>query len=326
MMRLVFVWVILLVQSVNAQFSPPAGMPGSTAVKLDSSIVIAWADSCVVERGPLHIMRPDSGFASYGMVENALGLADNVVVSLGDGGSATYYFASPLANRPGPDIAVFENSFSDYFLELAFVEISSDLVHFFRFPAVSNTSSLVQIASFGMLEPEQLHNLAGKYRGGYGTPFDFEELQNEPGLDIQQIRAVRVLDVIGTVDPDFASTDALGQLVNDPWPTDFESGGFDLDALAILDGTLGLADRPAFEGQVYPQPAAEQVFVRITSQLGKARQVRLVSAAGWSVAPEIIRSEADFLQLGLGKVPTGVYVLMIDFEHHSTQTKLVIVK
>lgn len=325
-MRSVIMWMILLAQSVQAQFSPPAGLPGSTAVKMDSSIIAGWADSCVIVRGPLHIMRPDSGLVSHGEAADALGLADNVVVSLGDGGSATYYFTEPLSNRPGPDIAIFENSFSDYFLELAFVEISSDLENFYRFPAVSNTSPAVQVASFGMLEPEQLNNLAGKYRGGFGTPFDFEELQIVQGLDIQQIRAVRVVDVIGTIDPDFAAFDSNGQIVNDPWPTDFESGGFDLDALAVLDATLEIAEWQSFDGQVYPQPASEQVFVRLVSHQGNLKQVRLISAAGVSIEPEVIRSEGEFLQLGLGQVATGAYVLLIETEESSTRTKLIIVK
>lgn len=322
-------WVFILIligQNVYAQFSPPAGMPGSTAVKADSSIVADWADSCVIVRGPLHIMRPDSGFVSYGNSANAAGVADNLVVSLGDGGSATYYFAQPLANRPGPDIAVFENSFSDFFLELAFVEISSDLVHFYRFPAVSNTSILTQVASFGTLDPEQVHNLAGKYRGGYGTPFDFEELQHEVELDIQQIRAVRVVDVIGTIDPDYSAVDSQGQIVNDPWPTDFESGGFDLDALAILDGSLSTPLLFEFDGQVYPQPASEQVGIRLAAHYGKVRSVRLISSAGLSFAPEIIRSEAEVLQLGLEQVPTGVYVLMLDCDYACTRTLLIVVK
>ncbi|MFN6048554.1 MAG: T9SS C-terminal target domain-containing protein, partial [Bacteroidota bacterium] len=51
--------------------------------------------------------------------------ASNGVVSLGDGGIATLTFDPPITNGDGFDFAVFENTFLDTFLELAFVEVST---------------------------------------------------------------------------------------------------------------------------------------------------------------------------------------------------------
>lgn len=80
-----------------------------------------------------------------------------------------------------------------------------------------------------------MNNLAGKYVFPYGTPFDLEELKNEPALDVNHITHVRVVDVTGSVNAIYAQRDATGRIINDPWPTDFPNGGFDLDAVAVIN-------------------------------------------------------------------------------------------
>ena len=133
---------------------------------------------------------------------------------------------------------MFENSINDSFLELGFVEVSSDGTNFFRFAAVSLTPTDTQVGTFGSVDPTNLYNLAGKYRRGFGTPFDLAELSGTPGLDLQRVSHVRVVDVIGSIDPLYATYDSQGHKVNDPWPTDFETGGFDLDAVCVLHQTV----------------------------------------------------------------------------------------
>jgi hypothetical protein len=181
---------------------------------------------------------PDSGLAISGSPEAALGPAtENGVVSLGDGGWICLEFPGLVRNGPGPDFAVFENGFSDSFLELAFAEVSSDGKTFVRFPAVSLTQTAVQTGPFGLLQGNLLHNLAGAYRAGIGTPFELDELEGMAGIDLQAIRYIRIRDVVGSIDPALGSRDSRGNLVNDPFPTPFPSGGFDLDAVAVLNGT-----------------------------------------------------------------------------------------
>ena len=62
-------------------------------------------------------------------------------------------------------------------------------------------------------------------------------LAGTPGLDIQRITHVKVIDVVGSIDPDYASHDSHGNKVNDPWPTPFHTGGFDLDAIGVIHAT-----------------------------------------------------------------------------------------
>lgn len=218
------------------QFAPAAGSVGSTAVAKDSSILVAWATHCVVQRGPMDISRPSLGLASAGTPLHATGAAgDGLTVSLGDGGSATLTFARPIQNGPGADFAVFENAFNNTFLELAFVEVSSDGQNFVRFSAISNTDTTTPVGSFGAVNPRHLYNLAGKYRANYGTPFDLEELRGASALlDINAITHVRLVDVVGSLQDAYARRDSRGYKINDPWNTPFASSGFDLDAVGVI--------------------------------------------------------------------------------------------
>lgn len=236
---LVLVLGLLVPSAVLAGlYAPAAGQQGSTAIHMDDDAFVGWATGIDVARGPMDIANPSDGNASYGTPENALGPAEGTstdVVSLGDGGSATLTFENPIVNGEGWDFAVFENSFSDTFLELAFVEVSSDGANYFRFDAVSLTPEDPQVGGFGILDPTDLHNLAGKYRQGYGTPFDLDDLIGKEGLDLNHIGWVRLSDVVGSVNDSYATYDSSGNKVNDPYPTGFPSSGFDLDAVGVIN-------------------------------------------------------------------------------------------
>jgi hypothetical protein len=225
--------------SLAGPFAPAAGQPSSTAIPFDSPAIAGWADSVVsLTRGPINIANPGLGVASFGTGANALGPAGTdttKVVSLGDGGAITLQFQKPIRDGAGADLAVYENGFADNFIELAFVEVSSNGIDFFRFPAVSLTPTVAQVGAFGSLDPTDLDNLAGKYRVGFGTPFDLSTLANvSPLLDVFNVPFVRIVDVVGSVNPSFGTTDSQGRLINDPYPTAFASGGFDLDGVAAL--------------------------------------------------------------------------------------------
>jgi hypothetical protein len=157
------------------------------------------------------------------------------VTSLGEGGSITVGFDTSLHDGDGYDFAVFENGFADDYLELAFVEVSSDGVNFSRFDAASLTPA--PVGAYGTLDPTQLQGFAGKYRVGWGTPFDLGWLSSRPEVraklvDLSNITAIRIVDVIG----DGRVRDSLGHLVYDPYPTT-GSAGFDLDAVGLINVT-----------------------------------------------------------------------------------------
>ena len=232
-----------LSQQVIAQFAPAAGQPGSTALRTDSSCFINWASHCHIQRGLKQINLPDSGYASVGTAQSAIGQAStNGVVSLGDGGIATLTFNPPITDGNGFDFAIFENTFLDTFLELAFVEVSTDSQSWARFPNESLTQTKVQTAAFGFTQPTNIHNLAGKYRHPYGTPFDLKDLAMMSNIRTNEIRYVRILDVVGSIDTIYAQRDSKNRIINDPWPTPFASSGFDLDAVGVINQAANMGN------------------------------------------------------------------------------------
>ncbi|MDR0564413.1 MAG: PEP-CTERM sorting domain-containing protein [Azoarcus sp.] len=216
--------------AVAGPFAPAAGQPGSTAIHMDDPSIVSWATG-------YQDYRPGPGVAAaWQTPEKALGKAvgDSYdIVTLGDKGTITLTFDGYLYNGDGYDFAIFENSFSDTFLELAFVEVSSNGTDFFRFDSYSFTPSLV--GGFGSVDPTNIDGLAGKYRQGWGTPFDLELLAGFDGLDINHVQYVRLVDIKGD-GSEFDNWPAEyggPHPIYDPFPTS-GSPGFDLDAVGVM--------------------------------------------------------------------------------------------
>lgn len=172
----------------------------------------------------------------------ALG-ATNTVVSLGDGGSITLTFPVPITDGPGPDFAVFENAFSNSsftFLEFAFVDVSSDGIHFVRFPSHTLAADPVPAYPEEPMEPEACGGLAGKHLQGSGTPFDLRALAGDASFDPRRVTHVRLVDIPG----DGSVSDSYGNPIFDPFPT-HGSGGFDLDAVGVLNPLVEIPADPA---------------------------------------------------------------------------------
>lgn len=252
-MRIIFaIGILFAARAAAGPYAPAAGQAGSTAVAHDDSGLIAWGSSVgQVTRGPFDISDPESPLVSFGNPNAAsIGPADgfspatgepltdpNKVVSLGDGGSITVLFNDPIANGSSWDFAIFENAFSDTFLELAFVEVF-DGDTWARFPTNSLTQTTTQIDQASSInhgiDPTNIDGFAGKYRAGFGTPFDLSILTGTPDFDLDHVIAVRVVDVVGSIDPTYARKDSFNRIINDPWPTPFSTGGFDLDAIGVF--------------------------------------------------------------------------------------------
>ena len=272
MKRIVPLLMAVVPVTLWAQFAPAQDKPGTTAMHADSSAFVAWATGVEVVHGPMNIADPSLGVTGANYPdENALGYPEGTfgVVCLGDGGMATLTFASPICNGEGPDFAVFENGFANaidpdtWALELAFVEVSSDGEHFFRFPAYSNTQTETQLGNGGTIDPSQIHNFASKYGAMYGTPFDLDEVDDNPLLDKNHVTHVRVVDVVGCIDPQYASYDCQGHIVNDPWPTPFPSSGFDLDAVGVIHDLqhFDIAETTDDAVSVYPNPVSSRMHI-----------------------------------------------------------------
>ncbi len=319
---LFLIFSLISFYSVLAQtFAPSVGIPGSTAVDKDSSVFLNWASSCTITRGYQDISDPSLGFTSVGDSSMAIGKAmENGVISLGDGGIAICSFAHPITNGPGFDFAVFENSFDDQFLELAFVEVSSDGSHFFRFCATSLSDTMVQTPGFGYTDATKLNNLAGKYRGGYGTPFDLEELKGISGLNINNITHVKIIDVVGSISRPYATYDAFKHKINEPWPTPYPSGGFDLDAIGVMHQSTitGLTSNENNNKLViYPNPATSGSLLHVESE-STITNIELVDSKGTPIL------QSQNTSIDLEGVKAGMYLLKIQTEAGMQVSKLLI--
>ncbi len=307
--KLIFLTGILFPTLFFSQsFAPAAGNIGTTAIHKDSSALVSWANGIELQRGYLNISNKSLGFANFGLAENALYQAEGNsydVVSLGDSGVAILTFPNPIKNGNGADFAVFENSFADDYLEYAFVEVSSDGINFVRFPPISETQTTVQIDGLGLSDCRNVNNLAGKYRQGYGTPFDLEELVGiaPQSVDLNNITHVKIIDVIGSINAQFGTFDSSGNIINEPWPSEFDSGGFDLDGIAVLNQFVNLEEQKnsildliKIENDIIYYLSENKTDLKIFDLTGKV----------------IIESSAD-KEINIQYLLSGIYFLKFEF-------------
>ncbi len=309
-----FILLLFIVPGfLHAQsFHPAPGNPGTNAIKRDSSCFVSWASGGTVQRGYLDIADTTitisgSNRASYGNLNLALGPATGSVtdvLSLGDSGIATLSFEQFIMDGPGYDFAVFENGFMDDYIEMAHVEVSSDGIHFFRFPSTTEIPTAVQASNATYTDCRLINNLAGKYRIGYGTPFDLNDLPNDPNLNKSAVTLVRIIDVIGAVS-DHVTTDQFGTTINDPYPTAFESGGFDLEAIGIINGTLGVDDLETLNVKVFPNPAADHIQIIVTGEA----DLSLYSTDGRLI---LTKKHLNSTFISMDEFATGMYYLQVN--------------
>jgi hypothetical protein len=249
-----FLIVIQLVAALltwAGPYPPDADEAGTHAISRNDSALISWAT------GYSDYIVGKNVDKTWQEPENALGVAEGNsfdIVALGSGGRLTLIFDPPIENGEGWDFAVFENSFSDRYLELAYVEVSSNGTDFVRFDAISLTAD--PVSGFGNIDPTDVDGLAGKYRQGYGTPFNLEDVSDKPGVlsgdvDLSSISFIRIVDVVG----DGSYLDSLGEVIYDPYPT-AGSAGFDLDAVGVSNGA--------------PYPAGEYIPPSVPAKNGNS--------------------------------------------------------
>jgi len=306
----------------SQSYPPQAEQPGSTAIFKESTVFVGWATGIEVERGLIQKSNPEatangSNRATAGVPQDALGFPDGNTVSLGDEGMATLTFGAPIFNGGGFDFAVFENGPAT-FLELAFVEVSSNGIDFFRFPAHSQTQTTTQLGPFATPLATYLNNLAGKYSSQYATPFDLSDLPDDVLLNKENITHVRIVDVVGTIDPEFATFDSFGNMVNDPFPTPFASGGFDLQAVGVIHQKfLGVNDNQMKTFTVYPNPVDDFFAVDVENPA----QITLFDALGRLVLQQQYSKGQNIDVSGL---LSGIYVLQVTSDGINTSQKIII--
>lgn len=231
-------------------------------------IFFGWAGSVVdyseseTISAPIPQYKTDVLGPTTGEVAYVLSLGDVSNPAAADAptpGSLTIELERPIRDLPGADLVVFENAYAssggagtagETFAELAFIEVSSNGITFFRFPAISNAPPPADpndvLNPYRSLDPTGVYNLAGKHHNSYGeswgTPFDLATLNSPAGLDLTNVRYVRIVDIPGTGD----FLDSLGQPIYDPHRT-FGTGGADIEAVGAVSAPMVFADWPQVE-------------------------------------------------------------------------------
>jgi hypothetical protein len=320
---IIVIFCIIGVHHLHAQYAPQVGINGTTAISKDESAIVAWADACIITCGWQNIADQSLGLTTVGNETSAKGVADGDIVSLGDGGAATLTFTHPIYNGPGADFAVFENGFNAggaglAFLEFAFVEVSSDGINFVRFPAHSHVQDTAQLP-MDPIDCSLVHNLAGTYIFGYGTPFDLQDVADSNGLDVNNITHVRLIDVVGSIDEAYATYDVEGNKINDPWPTPYPSSGFDLDAVGVLHaaGLTGVDDVAANSFNIYPNPVAKNKLLHT----GIRANITIYNLQGEVVVQLINENTVE-----LNDFAAGCYIIELTTNHTTHRQKLLVVE
>ena len=253
--------VVAQVYEVVNDYPPRFTEPGSMAYDKDSPSFTSWAasHSGYSPTNSLDYCDVDPGWQD---ADNALGPATGNhfdIVSLGNGGQITLYFANGITDGDGYDFAVFENAFvsagdGGIFAELAFIEVSSNGTDFVRFDCVSRTAT--QVGDYGTIDEKDVYGVAGMNRNNtygdgsadHGTPFDLSWLKHKKEVingtvNIDDIRYVRIIDIPGCDTngngdhPEYGGLvehDSFGNIIYDAFKT-WGSGGFDLEAVGVIN-------------------------------------------------------------------------------------------
>src|SRR5699024_4809326 len=193
-------------------------------------------------------------------------------------------------------------------------------VDYFRFPSHSLTQTDIQIEGFGELDPTQLNNLAGKYRSLFGTPFDLDDIEDNPLLDKKNITHVKIIDVVGSIDPEFARYDSYGNKINDPFPTPFESGGFDLDGVGVIhERGLSTENHLFAELKIFPNPTSELFCI---TGVPKVDNLKVYSTEGKPVLDSSNIQPHD--KIDIRSFKSGIYFVLIKSEGATGLFKLII--
>jgi autotransporter-associated beta strand protein len=240
------------------QFKPSAALflvVGASAPALGAQFYASQVIDTVVGAGqPIAFSDPTQALGGPTGAGSNEGSVD--VYKLGSGGSITLGFSGGAINDgPGPDFIVYANPFyvsnnpGTDFAELSFVEVSSDNIHYVRFPDSSSTTT--DPGPFGSINPNNISGFAGvtpvyantspsnginpfNAATAGGDAFDLSTLAALPAaqtlvhqgyLNLDDIQYVRIVDVI-----DGVSVDSNGNTIYCP------GSGADVDAVAVING------------------------------------------------------------------------------------------
>ena len=130
-------------------------------------------------------------------------------------------------------------------------------------------------------------------------------------LDLQNISHIKIIDVIGSLNPLYASLDTAGNFINDPWPTPFPSSGFDLESVGVIHSKgFGIQELQS-NFEIYPNPALDFIYLKSHDPNLNIEGIEVLNSMGQVIEEtkkEIIRN--DF-RIDLANFDSGIYFIQI---------------
>ena len=127
-----------------------------------------------------------------------------------------------------------------------------------------------------------------------------------PATAFDSIVYVRVIDAIGTIDPQYATYDAFGHMVNDPWPTNFASSGFDLSGVGVIhQKPVGIDNHEMPQVFAYPNPCNGTLYIINEN----AENVSLFDMNG--ILLRMVDNGETHITLNMQSYPAGLYLLKV---------------
>ena len=300
-MKLTFLIALIIIRlSLSAQYAPQANTEGTTAIHMDSSIIVSWATGY-----KNYIAGPEVD-EIWQTPEKALGQAVGAsvdIVCLGRGGQITFIFDTLIVNKEGADFVTFENALNHTFLELAWVEVSMDGIYFERFPNRSLTMN--SVGTFGDINPTKINGYCSKYRQAYGTPFNLDS------VNLDTIQYIRFVDIVG----DGNALDTDGNIIYDPYPTT-ESAGEDIEAIGVINaGKIqeGIEEISNSGFNIFPNPASENFQLIVSNfELGtKFVEIQIFDLTGNIVINYPLKKKINNQQIDVSSLKNGLYIVKL---------------
>jgi hypothetical protein len=123
--------------------------------------------------------------------------------------------------------------------------------------------------------------------------------------------------VVGCIQPAYASYDSNNKIINDLWSTPFPSGGFDLDAVGVINqAPVGIGEEQKEDVKLYY--ANEKVFLKTLNIENKTCTVFDLSGKFM----KIFDSDKKIIELDLSDLEKGIYLLEVKSGNSTSRMKL----
>ncbi len=129
--------------------------------------------------------------------------------------------------------------------------------------------------------------------------------------------------MIGNISDTYASYDSKGNVINDPWPTPFNTCGFDLDAVGVMHtGTAtDLENINESKTKIYPNPFSSKLY--IDYQQNDTRNQMAEFSLYDIYGRMIFNRRVNFLEgIDMDRIPAGVYIVKIIIGNDTTVKRI----